>query len=83
VELDSSGVHVPHHRHDFVDLIGVGEELRRHVPTGRVRELAVLQMKARPRKQIEIADVVVMQVREDHVLGGRGIHAEQAQTVRR
>ncbi len=43
---------------------------------GRERErLPILQMESRPGEQIEVADVVVVEVRDDHVLHRCSIYA--------
>ena len=83
VELDSPGVNAPHHAGDVLCLEGAAVALFAHVAPGRVLHLQVLQVQRRRGKQLEIADVVVVQVRDHDILDRRRIDAEQAQAVRR
>ena len=50
-----------------------------HVPPDRVVDLRFLQMKPRLREFVEVADVVVMHVGQDHVLHRGRIDAQQSQ----
>ena len=52
------------------------------MPTGGERHLAILQMKARIRKLIEPADMVVVKVREDHTRCGGCVHANERESFR-
>ena len=54
-----------------------------HVLAGGVGHLALLQVEARVRELVEVADVIVVHVGEDHVAHGAGIDAEQGQALGR
>ena len=49
-----------------------------HVPPGGKGHFTILQVKIRFRELVEIADVVVMKVGDDHVLDGFGVDADKA-----
>jgi hypothetical protein len=53
------------------------------VPAGRVVHLKVLQVQGRRREEIEIADMVVVQMRNHHVLDRARIAAEKSQSLGR
>src|SRR5450631_479738 len=54
-----------------------------HAAPGGVAHLAVLQMKSRIGEAIEIAGVVIMQMRDDDVLEAVGLYAETRQRIDR
>src|SRR5579883_869080 len=54
-----------------------------HASPRRVAHFAILQMKSRVRKQIEIAGVIVMHVSHDHILDRLCTHAEARQRFHR
>src|SRR3981189_3557556 len=54
-----------------------------HVAAGGIGQFALLQMKPRSREAVEIAGMVVMQVREDDILDRIGIDAERTQRLDR
>ena len=54
-----------------------------HVAAGRVVDLRLLQMELRLRETIESADVVVVQVGQDHVLHGVAVDADELQRIDR
>src|ERR1700733_14922749 len=54
-----------------------------HAAPGGEAHLAILQMKARVRKQIEIAGVVVVQMGNDDIPDGVGANAEARQRIHR
>src|SRR5258706_7473117 len=74
-------VHLAHHRGHLVRLVGVVEEALSHVAAGRVGHLLVLQMEGRGGKKAEVADVVVVQVRDDHVLHLFRLDAEEREAA--
>ena len=68
VEAHPVAVHGAHHADHVFHFVGAAEAVVRHVPAGRVAHLEILQMQRRIRKEIEIADVVIVQMRDDYVL---------------
>ena len=54
-----------------------------HVAPGRVVHLRLLQVELRRREAVEIADMVVVQVRQDHVLHRIAVDADQLQRLDR
>jgi len=83
VEFHPSGVDVAHHRNDFVGFVGMREVLNGHVATRGVRHLAILQMKAGAREQIEIPDVVVVKMGDDNIFHAGGVDSQQFQSIDR
>src|SRR5262245_52739093 len=81
MESDAARVHVAHHAHDVLDVEGVTHRLVAHAAPRRVLHLEVLQMKGRARKQIEVTDVIVMQVRDDDVLHALRFDAHQRKRI--
>jgi hypothetical protein len=79
VERDPVGINGAHHAHDILYLESVTHARVTHVAPGRKAHLAVLQMKARTREEIEIAGLIVVQVRDDHVLDAGGVDADPRQ----
>ena len=76
VKGDASVKHFAHHRHHVVDL---ERQPQRHVAHAAARcicHLAILQVIARPRKQIVVADVIVMHVADDDRLHLRRLDAD-------
>src|SRR6185436_8448323 len=67
VKAHAAGVHAAHHADHVLDLEGAAEFRLRHVAAGGVAHLEVLQVESGRGKQLEIADVVVMQVSDDNV----------------
>ena len=83
VQFDPSGEIEPHDADHLFGLIAVGEECILHVPTGGEIELALLQVKTRRRKAVKITDMVVVQVRDDHVFDRGCMHSKCIQSVDR
>jgi hypothetical protein len=54
-----------------------------HMPTGRIGHLIILQMKLSHRKAVERADMIVMQVRQDHVLDLVHVTTQERQSFAR
>jgi len=54
-----------------------------HAAPGGVAHLAILQMKPRIGKAVEIAGVIVMQMGDDHVLDVVGVDAKACQRIDR
>ena len=79
IEQDAPRIVQPHDAADVLDLEGMRQPRIAHVAPGGVGQLALLEMKARVRKAVEIADMVVMQMGEDDILDRVGIDAEQGQ----
>ena len=68
MEGDALAIDVAHHRRDMLDRKRMPQHAIAHAAPGRVAHLAVLQMEPRVGEAIEIAGVVVMQMRDDDVL---------------
>ena len=89
-KLDLAAIHLdatlevqPHHADHVLDLEAVAEFRVAHVRPGDEAHLALLQMKARDREFVEIADMVVMQMRQHHVGDRLRRDAELGQRVHR
>src|SRR5207245_4091974 len=78
VELHLRAVNQAHHRKYSLQIVGMRKERLGHVTTRRKRHLALLEMKTCTRKQVQIARVVVMQMRDYDVFDLRAIDAQQA-----
>ena len=79
VKGDASVKHFAHHRHHVIDL---ERQPQRHVAHAAARcicHLAILQVIARPRKQIVVADMIVMHVADDDRLHLRWLDADRFQ----
>src|SRR5262249_50166110 len=72
-----------HDAADVFHLEGMRQPRVVHVSPGGVGEFALLEMKSRAGKAIEISDVVVMQMREDHIFDRVRIDVEQSQRLYR
>ena len=82
VKAHTACVDTAHHAHDILHLIRAAEAGAAHVAAGGVAHFQFLEMERRLREEIEIADMVVMQVRDDDVLHLRRVDAEQLQAAR-
>ncbi len=71
VQRYALGVVQPHDADHVIDLEGVGELVEAHVPSDRVVQLRLLQMEMRAREAVEVADMVVVQMGQDHRLDRR------------
>src|SRR5260370_42616463 len=65
MEADATLIDLAHQTDDVVDGIGLAERAMRHVAPGGIGHLAVLEMEMRFREEVEIADVVVVEMRQD------------------
>ncbi len=83
MEAHAAGVDAAHHAHHVFHLESAAEAVVAHVAAGRVRHLELLHVQQGRREKIEVADVVVVQVRDHHVLHLRRVHAEQPQPLGR
>ncbi len=72
-----------HHQRDMLHRKRMPQRPKTHAAPGGVAHLAILQMKSRVRKQIEIAGVVIMQMSDDDVLDRIGQYAEARQRLDR
>jgi len=79
VEHHALAVDQAHHADHLLDLEAVRQVVVAHVAAGGELHLGVLQVEARLRELVEGADVVVVQVRDDHVAHLGGVDVEQAQ----
>src|SRR3954462_7982407 len=76
IEHDAARIVQPHDPADILDLEGMRQPLIPHVTPRGISQLALLKMKSRSREAVEIADMVVMQMRQDDVLDRVGVDAE-------
>src|SRR5215216_2273590 len=83
VEHHAMGEVEPYNAHDILDLERVREPRIAHVTAGGVCELRLLQMEGRGRKAVEVADVVVVEMRQDHVLNARAVDADESERLDR
>ncbi len=74
---------VAHHLRDVLGRKRMAQHAVTHAAPGGVAHLAVLQMKPRVGKAIEIAGVIVVQMRDHDIPDGVGIDAEARQRVDR
>ena len=81
VECDLAGEHAPHHADHVLDLERRIHQRMAHAAPGAEMHLAVLDVEGGVREQVEIADMVVVHVRHDHVVDLRRVDAEQLQAV--
>ena len=83
VEAHTPGVHAAHHPDHILHLIGAAKALVRHVPAGGVAHLQILEVQRRVREKVEVADVVVVQMGDHHILHQLGIAPKRAEPLRR
>jgi hypothetical protein len=69
------GAHDPDH---ILDLERAGEKPMAHVAAGRVVQFDLLQMETRVGKSVEIADMVVVHVRQYNIFDGIAVDASGA-----
>ena len=77
VEDGLVGEHVLHHHLNVREVEGLPQRLVAHAAASCVRQVAILHMKSRVRETVEIAGVIVMQMRQDDVGHLLGVHADQ------
>src|SRR5689334_1835248 len=68
VEKYPAGIVQPHDAADILDLERMRQPWILHIASGRVGKFALLKVKSRIRESIEIAGMIVMQMRQDHIL---------------
>ena len=73
----------PHHAAHIVGLEAPRQLPVLHVVAHGIVHLRLLQMELRQREPVEIADVVIVHMREDHVLDISRIDADQRQRIDR
>ena len=83
MEGDALAEDVAHHQRHMLHRKRMPQRAKAHAAPGGVAHLAILQMKPRVRKQIEIAGMVVMQMGDDDVLDRLGRDAEARQRLDR
>ena len=83
VEDSFVGIDVPQHHLNIFKVERAAKHLVAHVAAGRIGHVAILEMKARARQTVEIAGVIVMQMRDDDVGDLVGIDVEQTQRLDR
>ncbi|MNJ35339.1 hypothetical protein D3C77_300730 [compost metagenome] len=72
---DTLLIHAPHNIHDVFDVEGMTQRRIKHVsPSGEI-DLRRLHVKPRIRQKVDIACVVIMHVRDNHVLQLFGAHS--------
>ena len=81
VKLHTARKHFAHHRDDVVDFERDAHHLMRHVPSCRIRDFGVLQMERRLRKNVVVAAMIVVQVRDDDVPNLVRLHANRLQPL--
>src|SRR5262245_13151323 len=81
VEGDAAGEDLAHHCHHVIGLERHPQRCVAHAASGGVGHLAILQVIARARKQVVVADVIVMHMADDHGLDRGGIDADRLQSV--
>jgi hypothetical protein len=74
---------MPHHVQNIVQVEGRAQEWMAHRAAGDVGDLAVLDVKSRLRKLIEITGVVVMQMGENDIGDPARIYVQKAQGISR
>ena len=74
---------VSHHADHVIDIERADDSGIEHVPPGGEGHFLVLEVEDRLGKLIEIADVVVMEVGDDHVLDGGRVDTDGGQAFRR
>ena len=80
MERDAAGKHLAHHRDDVIGLEGHAQSRVAHATARGIGHFAVLQVIARSRKQIVIANVVVVHVADDHGFNLRRIDTNRLET---
>ena len=83
VELDASPVYAAHDVENVVHIVGVAHHVKRHVAPGGILQLLLLQVQARVGQQVNVAGMVVVQMRDDHVPHVVGRDAKPADGVDR
>ena len=83
VKTDAPAIVQSDHADDVLDLERVRQERVPHVFAGGESELRFLKMKARFGKPVEVADMIVVKMRDDDVLDVRCAHPEELQRINR
>ena len=83
IEIDALAIDMAHHLRDVLDRERMSQQSVAHAASRRVSHLALLEMEARVREAVEIAGVVVMQMRHDNVANARRRDAEALQRIDR
>jgi hypothetical protein len=83
MELHAFAEDVADHQRHMLRRIWMAQAAEAHAAPGGEAHLAILQMKSRIRKQIEIAGMVVMQMGNDDIPDGVGTHTEARQCIHR
>lgn len=83
MEGDALVIDVAHHQRDIFGREGMPQQPVAHAAAGGIGHLAVLQMETGIRKAIQIAGVVVVQMRYHHVADRFRPNAEFSQRIRR
>ena len=77
MEGDAVAIDMPHHGRDVLDRERMPQHAVAHAAPGGVAHLAILQMKARIGEAVEIAGVVVMQMRDHDIPDAVGLDAKR------
>src|SRR5262249_22622010 len=83
VKLQAAAEQAPHHRAHVLGLKDLPYRGVTHMPAGDIGHLAILEMKGRVWEQVMIAAVVVVHVRDDHVMYMPRLDADHSQTLAR
>ena len=80
---DALAIDMAHHQRDMLNRKRMPQQPKAHAAPGGEAHLAILQMKPRIGKAIEIAGVVVMQMGDDDVSDVVGAHPKGRQRIDR
>src|SRR6201996_8103687 len=83
IEGDALAIDVTPHLRHVLDRKRMPQQPVAHAAAGRIGHFALLQVKARIGKAVEIAGMVVMQMRDDDILDSVGPNAEPLQRIDR
>ena len=78
VKAHPAFVNAPHHADHVLDVEGAAEASVAHVAARCVAHFQVLEMQHRPRKKLEIAYVIIVQMRDHDVSYGCRLDPQEA-----
>ena len=83
MEHDAARIIEPHDAADVLDLEGMRQPRISHVPARGIGDFAFLEMEARLRKLVEIPDVIIVQMGQDHIFDCTHINVERGECLDR
>lgn len=83
VKYHTTGVHTLDHGRHIAPVERGAQARMAHATTRGIRHFTVLEVEPGARKQVAIARMIVVQVRDDHVGGGCGVDVEQPEQLGR